>query len=198
MGYDPTGTWNWGDFWSGLGRIALGVGAIVAGVLVLASGVAGIAMVVTAAITTVAGAATVVNGAADIGEAATDYNFMRDGLFAGNEQAYDIYSKVMDTTAMVGSYICGGWLNLNQPRIQAYKNIDKFNYTKTTKKYFPNADVVMKGNVQRSYMQSLWAQKTIIKYGKMLPDKFGLMFVYKNAELGVNVAQQLIWHMLIR
>lgn len=42
MNVDPEGTWSWGKFGEGVGRIALGIGAVVAGALVLASGVAGI------------------------------------------------------------------------------------------------------------------------------------------------------------
>ena len=126
MNVDPDGTWSWSKFWKGVGRIALGVGAIVAGAMVLASGVAGVAMLAIATVTALAGVATTVNGVADIGEAATDYNFMRDGLFQGNEEAYNIFSTVSDTVSTVGSMICGGWLKVNAPRINAYKNVGKF------------------------------------------------------------------------
>lgn len=198
MGYDPDGTWDWDKFWRGVGRVVTGALAVVAGAMVIASGVAGVAMLVVAGVTIAAGVLTAVNGVADAVEAGTDYNFVRDGVFQGNETAYNIYANITEGVAIVGSMICGGWLKANAPRIKAYKNVGKYDYTNTVKNYFPNGDVVMKGNKYRPYIQSSWAQKTIIKHGKMIKDTFGYMFVYKNAEIGVNLSKNLIWHMLIK
>lgn len=167
MNVDPEGTWSWGKFWEGVGRIALGIGAVVAGALVLASGVAGVAMAITAVATVVAGVAVTVNGAADIGEAATDYNFMRDGLFQGNEKAYDAFCMATDATAYVGSFICGGWLKTNAPRINAYKNIGKYSVSGTLQQ----AD-----HTARPFQNSLLLHKEIIKSGKMINEGGG---VYK-------------------
>lgn len=55
----------------------------------------------------------------------------------------------------------------------------------------------MKGNEFRPYVQSTWAQKNIIKYGKMAKDLYGYKFIYGNAEIGVNIMEKMIWHMLI-
>ena len=127
MGVDPEGTWDWGKFWQGLKRVLIGIAAIVVGVLVLASGVAGIGMMFVAGITVLAGALTTMNGVAEIGEAYNGYNFVRDGIFGGNEDAYNIYARVTETVAVVGTAICGGWLKTNAPRIKAYKNANSYN-----------------------------------------------------------------------
>ena len=118
---DPEGTWSWSSFWRGVVNVLTGVGAIVAGALVIASGVAGVGMLVVAGVTITAGALTTINGGADIGEAISGYNFVRDGIFGGNQSAYNLYSGITAGVAAVGSAICGGWLRYNAPRINAYK-----------------------------------------------------------------------------
>ena len=181
----------------GIVRIITGIGAFVAGTLVIASGVALAPMLIIAGITICAGVMTVVNGAADVQQSITGNNFIRDGIFCGNQTAYDWYAGVAEGVAIIGSLICGGWLKANRPRIQAFKNVGNYDYTKSVKKYFPNAEVVMKGNEFRPYVQSTWAQKNIIKYGKMAKDLYGYKFIYGNAEIGVNIMEKMIWHMLI-
>ena len=125
---DPEGTWSWSSFWRGVVNVLTGVGAIVAGALVIASGVAGVGMLVVAGVTITAGALTTINGGADIGEAISGYNFVRDGIFGGNQSAYNLYSGITAGVAAVGSAICGGWLRYNAPRINAYKNIEAYQY----------------------------------------------------------------------
>lgn len=136
LGYDPNGTWSWTKFWKGVGRIATGVGAIVAGAMVIASGVALVPMLIVATITITAGVLTTVNGTADIVEAATDYNFVRDTIFQGDDKNYNIYARITESVAAIGSMICGGWLKYNSPRIKAYKSLGNYNI-KT--KHLPNS-----------------------------------------------------------
>ena len=197
MGYDPDGTWDWKKFWVGLGLVLTAVAAVAVSVMTFGAATP-LAMTVVAWVTLGAGVLTGINGIATMVEAGTGYNFVRDGVFQGNETAYNWYAGITEGVAIVGTAICGGWRKANAPRIKAYKNVGKFDYTNTVKKYFPNPDIVMKGNEFRPYVQSNWAQKNIIKYGKMIKDEFGYMFIYKNAEIGVNLTKNLIWHMLIR
>lgn len=87
--YDPTGcSWEWSDFWQGLGYLATGIGAIVAGALVASSGVAAWPMLLIAGVTIGAGALTTINGVSEIIEAGTGYNFVESAIFGGNTLAY--------------------------------------------------------------------------------------------------------------
>lgn len=161
---DPYGTWSWSSFWRGLGYIITGVGAIVAGALVMASGVALVPMLIAAGVTIGAGALTTINGAAEIGEAIGGYNYMKDGVFGGNATAYNIYAGITDGIAMIGAIICGAWLKVNAPRIQAYKNIASYEFSGTLSK---------SDHLARSYQQSTLLQKNIIKFGKMVKETPG-------------------------
>ena len=156
---DPYGTWSWSSFWRGLGYIITGVGAIVAGALVMASGVALVPMLIAAGVTIGAGALTTINGAAEIGEAIGGYNYMKDGVFGGNTTAYNIYAGITDGIAMIGAIICGAWLKVNAPRIQAYKNIEAYSRTQT-----------VANHTERAYNDSILLQKQVVKYGKMTKD----------------------------
>ena len=109
MGYDPTGEWNWGTFLSGANLIMVGAMAMATAATILSCGAAAPLMVVVAAATAVAGAATVVNGIAEVVEAGTDYNFVRDGTFGGDEEAYNTYKAVTQTAAEIGTTICGAY-----------------------------------------------------------------------------------------
>ena len=109
MGYDPTGEWNWGTFLSGANLIMVGAMAMATAATILSCGAAAPLMVVVAAATAVAGAATVVNGIAEVVEAGTDYNFVRDGTFGGDEEAYNTYKAVTQTVAEIGTTICGAY-----------------------------------------------------------------------------------------
>ena len=57
--------------------------------------------------TVAAGTLTAVNGVAEVVEAGTGTNFVRDTVFQGNDQAYTTYKNVMQTTAEIGTAICG-------------------------------------------------------------------------------------------
>ena len=70
-------------------------------------GAAAPAMVAVAAVTLTAGTLTAVNGVAEVVEAGTGTNFVRDTVFQGNDQAYTTYKNVMQTTAEIGTAICG-------------------------------------------------------------------------------------------
>ena len=107
MGFDPTGNWSWGKFFSGANLIAIGVSAIAVAATVLTCGAAAPAMVAVAAVTLTAGTLTAVNGVAEVVEAGTGTNFVRDTVFQGNDQAYTTYKNVMQTTAEIGTAICG-------------------------------------------------------------------------------------------
>jgi hypothetical protein len=60
-------------------------------------------------VTAAAGAATVAYGLSEIGESVTDYNVIRDGLMAGNEDLYNKTKNIVSTTANVGSTIIGAY-----------------------------------------------------------------------------------------
>ena len=113
MGYDPTGTWDWSKFFSGANLLMVGISAVAIAATVLTCGAAAPVMVAVAAVTLVSGAATVVNGVAEIVEAGTGYNVVRDGIFDGNQEAYDIYKNVTQTVAEVGTMICGTYYAAN-------------------------------------------------------------------------------------
>lgn len=156
---DPTGQFSWSSFWRGIGYIATGIGAIISGALVVISGVALIPMLVIAGITIATGVLTTINGTAEIGEAFTNYNYIKNGVFSGNSTAYNIYATITGSIATIGSIVCGGWLKINSPRIQAYKNIENYSQTRTVAKH-----------TERTYNNSILLQKQIIKYGKMTKD----------------------------
>ena len=108
MGYDPTGHWDWGTFWTGVGMIATAVTAIALVVTTLGAGTP-LAISIVAGVTAAAGVLTGVNGIATVIEAGTDYNFVKDGVFQGNETAYNVYATITEGVAVVGSMILGGY-----------------------------------------------------------------------------------------
>ena len=177
----------------GSSNIVTGLAAIGAGVAVLACGVATPVMIGIAAVTVVAGVLTTANGVSDIGEGFTGNNIIKDTIFQGNNKAYNTYSAITATTAMIGSFICDGWIVKNAPRIQAYNNIQNYKYTKT---------ISDTAHMKRPYNNSLLLQRYIIKYGKMKKDSFGYVFYVSGKfnkrtalwRLGVNNKKQLIWH----
>ena len=135
MGYDPSGTFDWGSLAQGGGWLATGVAALVVGVSVLTCGVATPLMVGVALATAGAGALTVANGASEIGEAFTGYNVMRDGVFQGNATAYNAYAYSTAAVAQVGTAICGGWMNANKTRIADHKLQQIINDPQSVSKY---------------------------------------------------------------
>lgn len=126
-GYDPAGTFNWGNLFRGSSWLTIGVTAIAVGVSVLTCGVAAPAMMAVAGVTVAAGAATIVNGVSELGEAVTGHNFMRDDVFAGNSNAYNTYAISTAAVSHIGTIACGGWLKANKPRINTYKSMDTYN-----------------------------------------------------------------------
>ncbi len=181
MGYDPYGTFDWSSFGKGAGWLAIGITAICVGVSVLTCGVAAPAMMAVAAVTVAAGTLTAVNGVSEIGEAATGHNFVRDDVFGGNEQAYDIYSNTTAAVAEIGTAICGGWIAKNAPRIKAYNNIQNYKYGDSAAKHIG----------ERSYYDSTLLQKQIIKYGKMTSEGNGV-YTFRIAGSSFNAIRQLL------
>ena len=53
------------------------------------------------------GLTTIATIRAKVVEAGTGTNFVRDTVFQGNDQAYTTYKNVMQTTAEIGTAICG-------------------------------------------------------------------------------------------
>ena len=192
-GYDPAGTLDWGKLFKGGSWLAIGVTAIAVGVSVLTCGVAAPAMMAVATVTVAAGAATAVNGVSELGEAATRHNFMRDDVFRGNANACNTYAHTTAAVAEIGIMVCGGWLKANAPRIEAYNNIENYQYTNT---------ISDAQHMSRPYANSVLTQKEVIKYGKMTEDPFGYVFSTmglvngkeKLWRLGVNIGGELIWH----
>ncbi len=191
---DLSGNWpSWSNIFKGSSWLAIGITAVCVGVSVLTCGVATPAMATIAAVTTSAGALTAVNGAAEIGEAFTDYNFVRDTVFDGDQKVYDAYANTTAFVAEIGTAICGGWKVKNDPRIKAYNSIQDYNYTNTI------SDVE---HMSRPYSNSVLTQKQVIKHGKMTKDSYGYVFSAKGSvngkeklwRLGVNNEQKLVWH----
>lgn len=179
---------------TGIGRIITGIGAVVAGVLVIASGVALVPMLIVAGVTITAGALTTINGVADIQQSITGNNFIRDGIFGGDQTAYNWYAGITEGVAIVGSLVCGGWLKANQPRIQAYKNVGNYAQSNT-----------VANHTDRVYNNSILLQKQIIKYGKMTKDlqsATGYVFTAAGSlngsvsywRLVLSNAEKVIWH----
>ena len=107
MGYDPSGTWDWGVALSGASLLATGLMAISAAATILSCGAAAPLMVAVATVTLAAGTLTTVNGVAEVVEAGTGYNVVRDGAFGGDTAAYEAYRNTTSAIAEVGTAICG-------------------------------------------------------------------------------------------
>ena len=122
---------------NGVKWTAVGLTAICVGVSVMTCGVATPLMMFIAGTTAVAGTATTVNGISEIGDAITGYNFMEDGVFQGNSEAYNIYAGTTEVVSEVGTVICGSWLKANSPRIKAYNNMDSYN---VKRKHLPESN----------------------------------------------------------
>lgn len=89
--------------------ISIGVTAVAVAVTVLSCGAAAPVMVAVAAATATAGTLTAMNGAAEVVEAGTRYNVVRDGVFGGDDEAYEIYKTTTQTIAEVGTVMCGAY-----------------------------------------------------------------------------------------
>ena len=96
MGYDPTGCWNWGGFWTGVAIVAVGVAII--GLTVATAGAAStLAATAVVAIGTGAGVATIETGVAITAAAVTDSTAVIDISYTDgmSSQKYG-YSAVID------------------------------------------------------------------------------------------------------
>ncbi len=98
---------DWSDAVTGASWIVTGGMAIAAGVAVILCPIAAPGMIAVAVLTVSAGLLTATNGVAEIGEAITDYNFVRDGVFHGNEIVYEVYASTTAAVAQVGTVVCG-------------------------------------------------------------------------------------------
>ena len=103
---DPTGAWSWKKFWTGLGLVLTAIAAIAISVATFGAATP-LAISIVAGVTLAAGILTGINGVATIVEAGTDYNFVRDGVFQGNETAYNWYSGITEAVATIGTLILG-------------------------------------------------------------------------------------------
>jgi len=106
MNVDPTGHWSWNAFVKGLAMIVVAVTAVAVSVATLGAATPA-AITAVAAVTATAGVLTGVNGIATVVEAATDYNFVEDGIFQGNEEAYDTYAGITEGIASIGTAALG-------------------------------------------------------------------------------------------
>ena len=183
--YDINGNLSWSEFWKGLGRIITGIFAVVVAVAVIVSSVATFGALAIAGITLLAGTITLVNGIADVGESFSGYNFMRDGVFGGNQTAYGWFSGVFETVAIIGSAISGSWLSVNAPRIKAYKNIGDYKFSQTL------SDAT---HMSRPWQNSIIMQKQVIKYGQMIRETSG---VYKFVINGSLNNKDVIWKLVV-
>ncbi len=120
---DTTGNWSWKKFWKAIGKIFTAVTAIVLAVTTFGAGIP-LLMGIVAGVTLVAGVLTAVDGIATLIEAGTNYNFIRDGIFQGNETAYNWFSGITEGVAAVGSMILGVYHSTGQ--FKAAKQGQKF------------------------------------------------------------------------
>ena len=103
---DENGNWNWNVFWKGLGLIFTAAIAIALSVTTFGAGIP-LAMALIAGVTLAAGILTGINGVATIIEAGSGYNFVRDGVFQGDDNAYNLYDRITESVAKIGSLIIG-------------------------------------------------------------------------------------------
>ncbi|MGN0782063.1 MAG: substrate-binding domain-containing protein, partial [Christensenellales bacterium] len=140
--YDPPKLTKWQAFWrsgknylKGSAFLATSIYAIVSALSILSCGVLTPLMTVVGIATFAAGIATGINAAAEFQEGLTNFNFVRDIWFAGNKKVYNWYSLGIEAITSIGMLWIGGWLNYNAPRIQAYKNISNYKYSKSAGKH---------------------------------------------------------------
>ena len=197
--YDPPKLTKWQAFWrsgknylKGSAFLATSIYAIVSALSILSCGVLTPLMTVVGIATFAAGIATGINAAAEFQEGLTNFNFVRDIWFAGNKKVYNWYSLGIEAITSIGMLWIGGWLNYNAPRIQAYKNISNYKYSKSAGKHIG----------ERAYYNSILHQKQIIKYGKMVKERSGVITFYIRGEAIYHVQnlykiQKGIWELSI-
>ena len=106
MRCDPTGELDWESLFEGTSLMAIGLTACLVAATVVTGGACA-PLLAVAAVTFVAGGVTVMNGAAEVIESTTGYNYMRDGLYQGNEQFYEGQKRVYSTVAEIGTIALG-------------------------------------------------------------------------------------------
>ena len=186
---------------SGASSVYGGVQTIATGISLLAYGPVGWVLGGTAI---VLGAVNIAFGTAEIQQHFTGNNWINDVGIIGGLYTW-LYAGTSIASVVVS--IGGNYYKTTTygQRAYALQNVKKFRYTNTVKQHmmdsgyfgkkYGSTGITTKNTLEiRSYTNSLWAQKTIIKYGTMTVDKFGWVFTYDGYRLGVNNAKHLIWH----
>lgn len=114
MRSDPTGELDWEALFEGTSLMAIGLTACLVAATVVTGGACA-PLLAVAAVTFVAGGVTVMNGAAEVIESTTGYNYMRDGLYQGNEQFYEGQKRAYSTVAEIGTIALG--MGANNPNL---------------------------------------------------------------------------------
>ena len=174
MGYDPDGTWDWGKFWAGLGLIVTAIAAVVVSVATFGAGTP-LAMTMVAGVTLAAGILTGVNGIATIIEAGTNYNFVRDGIFQGNETVYNWYAGITEGVAVLGTAVLG-----------AYQSTGRYKASKVGR------DFVGKG--YKSAGKNRWISKDGLRQVRFDGSHFNLEVMAQQINSGVRNITLLNWH----
>ena len=137
--------WDWQTILVGVGLVVTAVAAVALSVATFGAGTP-VAMGIVAGVTLAAGVLTGINGIATIGEGISGgYNFMRDGLFnevlGVSDEAYNIYSGVVEGVAIVGSMILGVYQSTGRAQASRYgrKFLGK-GYNKVGKGRWASAD----------------------------------------------------------
>lgn len=102
---DESGSFSFKKMFSATNLAIIGIVAVATAISVLSCGAAAPIMAV-AVVTLVAGVGTLAFAAAEAQEAITDdQNYLRDSVFQGNQEAYNITMATVSTTAMIGTMI---------------------------------------------------------------------------------------------
>ena len=185
----------------GASSIVNGATAISTGVSLFAFGPVGW---VIGGIGIVAGVASIAFGTAEIQEGLGYGNWINDiGISGDLYTGLYIGSNIISSLATIGGTYYK--TTAHGQRAFALQNVKKFGYTDTVsqhmmdsgyfgKKYGSTGITTKSAPEIRPYTNSLWAQKTVIKYGVMTIDDFGWVFTYDGYRLGINNAKRLIWH----
>ena len=152
MNVDPNGnawwnpfSWDWGKILTGVGLVVTAVAAVALAVVTFGAGTP-LAMGIVAGVTLAAGVLTGINGIATIGEGISGgYNFVRDGLFNSvlglSDNAYNIYSGVVEGVAIVGSTVLGMYNMTGRAKAARYgREFLGKGYSKVAKGRWASAD----------------------------------------------------------
>ena len=184
----------------GIGSIFGGGSAIATGISLFAFGPVGW---IIGGIAIVAGTVSIAFGTAEIQQHFTGDNWIQDN-FGWSDSLYNgLYfaSNIVSGLATMGGTFYK--TTLHGQRAYALQNVKRFGYTDSVKghinsyfgKKYGSTGITVGGPPDiRPYTNSLWAQKTIIKYGAMTADDFGWVFTLDGYRLGINNKLRLIWH----